>query len=48
MALSEHELGEHGKQRSYAADIEVQSFYVSYSGVKRYRNPCEVHTEAWL
>ena len=30
MALSEHELGELRKQRSYAADVEVQCFYGSY------------------
>ena len=47
MALSEHELEEHGKKRSYAADVEVQCFYGSYSGARRYRNPCEVHTEAY-
>jgi hypothetical protein len=46
-ALSENELEDCRNHRRYAADVEVQGFHVSYSGVKRYRNPCAVHTEAY-
>ena len=39
--LSEHQLD----QTRYAADIEVQSFFGSYTGEKRYRSPCAIHTD---
>lgn len=46
MALSEYELADRHSQRRYAADIEIQGFHGSYSGERRYRNPCAIHTEA--
>jgi hypothetical protein len=43
--LSEHQLEDGRNQTRCEADIEVQSFFGSYSGEKGYRSPCSVHTE---
>jgi hypothetical protein len=43
-ALSEYQLYDGRNQTRCEADIEVQSFFGSYSGEKRYRSPCETHT----
>jgi hypothetical protein len=42
--LSEYALYDGRNQRSCDADIEVQSFYGSYSGEKQFRNSCAIHT----
>jgi hypothetical protein len=42
-ALSEHELKDDRNQTRCEADIEVQSFFGSYTGERRYISPCEVH-----
>jgi hypothetical protein len=44
-ALSEHQLEDGRNQTRCEADIEVQSFFGSYSGEKRYRSPCVIHRE---
>ena len=44
-ALSEQQLDGDQNQTRYEAEIEVQSVFGSYLGEKRYRSPCEIHTE---
>jgi len=39
-ALSEYQLEDSQNQARCGADIEIQSFFGSYSGKKRYRSPC--------
>jgi predicted house-cleaning noncanonical NTP pyrophosphatase (MazG superfamily) len=46
-ALSEHQLEDRRNQTRCEADIEVQSFFGSYSGEKRYRSPCAIHWKNW-
>jgi hypothetical protein len=41
--LSESEINKYHNLKTYEADTEVQTFYGSYSGEKRFRNACEVH-----
>lgn len=43
-ALSKRELEDGQNHTRCEADIEVQSFFGSYSGERRYRSPCEIHT----
>lgn len=43
--LSEYKMSDGWNQRRCDADIEVQSFYGSYSGEKRFRNSCAIHKE---
>lgn len=43
--LSEYELNDSRNQRRCDVDIEIQSFYGSYSGEKRFRNSCATHKE---
>ena len=42
-ALSEHQLKDGRNRTRCKADIEVQSFFGSYTGERRYRSPCEIH-----
>jgi hypothetical protein len=42
-ALSEKQLEDDRNQTRDEADIEVQGFFGSYSGEKRYRSPCAIH-----
>ncbi|RYO27750.1 hypothetical protein AA0113_g12259 [Alternaria arborescens] len=42
-ALSEKQLEDDRNQTRYEADIEVQGFFGSYSGEKRYRSLCAIH-----
>ena len=44
-ALSEHQLEDDQNQTRCGADIEVRSFFGSYSGEKRYRSLYVVHPE---
>jgi hypothetical protein len=43
--LSEYELSDGRNQSRCDADIEVQSFYGSYSVERRFRNSCTIHKE---
>jgi hypothetical protein len=43
--LSEYELRDGRNQRRCDADIEIQSFYGSYSGQKLFRNSCATHKD---
>jgi hypothetical protein len=43
-ALSEQQLEFGRNETRRGADIEVQSFFGSYTGDKRYKNPCMIHT----
>lgn len=43
--LTEYELSDGPNQSRCDADIEVQSFYGSYSGERRFRNSCAIHKE---
>jgi hypothetical protein len=41
-ALSERFIDHRGYTAERGADIQVQSFFGSYSGIKNYRNPCQI------
>ena len=42
-ALSEYQLSDRQNKRRCEADIEIQSFFGSCSGERRYHSPCEIH-----
>lgn len=41
--LSGHQLYNFSPRTEYKTNVEVQSFFGSYSGERRYRRPCEYH-----
>ena len=44
-AISEHEFGARRDRSPYDRDTELQIFFGSYSGEKRFRNPCAIHSD---